>query len=160
MLRLIVVTIALSLALMSTAHGQTIDQAKIYKVAVFLNQASSELDQSQTNLLQMIEGMQSPESDRTMMIYDSATRTQDGIGLLLIVAEIHSLMVDIKDEATVKSVLVLLAKNAISVTNTTIGVINRELAKIRSPAAIAEAQKARDQIYMIRDKIQQAFPGS
>ena len=156
--RLIIVAITLSLVLTVPAHAQTLEQAS--KLVDFLDRTGSELAQSNTNLLQMTEGMQSPESERAMMIFDSVTNTECYFGELLTVATIYSLMVDNRDRATVKKMLGLLAKQSVKAANVTISTSNRELAKMRSPSAVAEAQKARDLVQKIRDEIQRTFPGS
>lgn len=158
MLRLMVIAITLSLALTTPTHAQISE--KVSNLADFLNRTGSELAQTKTNLLQMSKGMQPPEGDWTMLIHDEITRVETYVDRLNIVASIYTLMIDIRDRAAVKKYLVILAKQAVSESNYQIEKINEKVVLIHSPAAIAEAQKARDLIQKIRDEIQRTFPDS
>ena len=69
-------------------------------------------------------------------------------------------MKDSRDQATVKKYVGVLAGGAVRESNAAIAIVNRDLVKLSSPAAIAEVQKARDLILKIRDEIQRTVPGS
>lgn len=146
------------LALSVPAQALTLEQAT--KLVSFLNSTTTELAQAKTNLLQMSSGMPLGESIQIDTIYDSITTTDCYFQKLNIVTNIYSLMQDSRDQAISKNYINLIAKHTVTSANTTINVLNRQLATIRSPAAIAEAQKIRDLVQKIRDEIQRTVPGS
>lgn len=146
------------LALAVPAQALTLEQAS--KLDSFLISTISELDQAKMNLLQMAEGMQSPEYERAMMIYDSANNAINYFDKLNIVTNIYSLMQDSRDQAILKRRAEVYAKQAMKASDFSIGIANRELARLVSPATITEAQKIRDLVQKIRDEIQRTVPGS
>lgn len=158
MLRSIVIAVALALALAVPAHAQTQDQAA--KLSDFLDKAEQELNTSGINLAQMAMGIQSPEADALLMINSSSSEAVWYADKLSMVVFIYSVMLDKRDQATVKKMMVTQAKQSVRGSDTSIEQINKVLGKLRSPAAIAEAQKARDLVQKIRDEIQRAFPDS
>lgn len=158
MLRSIVIAVALALALAVPAHAQTQDQAA--KLANFLDKTGPELDTSGMNLLQMAMGMQSPEMDVLSMIQSSSSNAAQYAEKLSMVVFIYSVMLDKRDQATVKKMMVTQAKQSVRASDTSIEQINKVLGKLRSSAVIAEAQKTRDLVQKIRDEIRRAVPGS
>ena len=159
MLRSIVIAITLSLTLAVPACAQTVAQAA--RLESFMEVEAKELGQRTENLLGMIAGMDDTQSVAANRIYDSVTATDRQYFMqLFIVVSIYTLMKDSRDQATVKKYVGVLAGGAVRQSNATIALVNRDLVKLSSPAAIAEVQKARDSILKIRDEIQRTVPGS
>ena len=158
MLRSIVIAVALALALAVPAHAQTQDKAA--KLSDFLDKTGQELNTSETNLAQMGMGMQSPDIDVILMIHSYSDEAGWYADKLSMVVFIYAVMLDKRDQATVKKMMVTQAKQSVRGSDRSIENINKLLDKLRSPAAIAEAQKARDLVQKIRDEIQRAFPDS
>lgn len=163
MLRLILITTAFLLSTMLPSHAQTVAQAA--KLGEFLDLTNSELNATTTNLLQMAHGIESQrvesvESINVLGIFDAADNAARYFDKLEIVVAIYSLMVDSRDQAKVKKIGMLLSKQSVVASDNAISRINRNLINLRSPAAIAEAQKTRDLIQKIRDEIQRVFPPS
>lgn len=156
MMRLIVSAIVLSLALAAPAYAQTQDQAS--KLSDFLDKTGRELNISGRNLLQM--GMQTPEMDVLSMIHSSSSEAAWYADKLSQVTFIYSIMFDKRDQAAVKKMMALQAKQSIRGCDTSIEQINKLFGKVQSPAAIAEVQKARDLIQKIREEVQRTVPGS
>ena len=159
MLRSIVIAITLSLTLAVPACAQTVAQAA--RLESFMEVEAKELGQRTENLLGMIAGMDDTQSVAANRIYDSVTATDRQYFMqLFIVVSIYTLMKDSRDQATVKKYVGVLAGGAVRQSNAAIAIVNRNLVKLGSPAAIAEVQKARDLIQKIRDEIQRTVPGS
>lgn len=156
MLRSIIISIILSLALVAPVLAKTPDE--INNLVNSLSQA--ELSQVQSNLLEMAEGMSPPEYNQIMWIYDSITSAVTSHDNLLIVTKIYTMMIDNRDKAVVARFVELLSKRAIATSNNTIRMCDRVLPKMQSQVAIAEVNKARDLVQKIRDEIQRTFPGS
>jgi hypothetical protein len=157
MLRFIVTAFAM-LALAIPAQAQTV--AAGAKLASFLETVGKELAQGNSNLLDMSAGMQDAEYSSTKRVYDAATDALLGYDQLLLVVNIYTLMQDSRDKAIVKKFVGLAASSAVRRSDTALKFVNRELVRIRSPAAIGEVQKVRDLIQKIRDEIQRTVPGS
>jgi hypothetical protein len=159
MLRKIIASIVLSLALAASAYSQTLAQAG--KLERFMEVETKELGLRKDNLLGMIAGMDDTQSVAATRIYDAVAATdQQYFTQLFIVVSIYTLMKDSRDQATVKKYVGVLAVGAVRQSNAAIAIVNRDLVKLSSPAAIAEAQRARDSILRIRDEIQRTVPGS
>lgn len=158
MLRFIVIPITLLLALAVPVHAQTLEQAA--KLEGFLDRTTSELAQATTNLLQMAEGLPIEDGMQVDTLYESIKNTDCYFQQLNTVAKIYSVMQDSRDRVIVKNFISILAKASVKEANSTIKILNRVLAKMRSSAAIAEVQKARDLVQKIRDEIQLTIPGS
>ena len=158
-LRSIVLAIILSLVFAVSAFAQTVAQAA--KLERFMEVETKELGQRRENLLGMIDGMDDTQSVAANRIYDAVTATEHQyFTQLFIVVSIYTLMKDSRDQATVKKYVGVLAGGAVRQSNAAIAIVNRNLVKLGSPAAIAEVQKARDLIQKIRDEIQRTVPGS
>ncbi len=158
MLRSLVTVIILLLAILMQARAQTMDQA--VKFDRFLDGATHDLAQVKTNLLDMSRGMPVDEAIQMDTIDFSIRDTECVLDKLSIVGKIYSVIGDKRERAKVKQFYDSIAKYSVRASNATVAVLNRELPKARSPAAIAEVQKARDSILKIRDEIQRTFPGS
>jgi hypothetical protein len=156
--RAIVVAVTMSLALAAPAYAQT--QAQAAKLSDFLDKTGRELTTSGMNLLQMSMEMRSPEMDVLSMIHSSSSEAAWYADKLSQVTFIYSVMLDKRDQATVKKMMVMQVKQSVRGSNTSIEQVNKMLGKLQSPAAVAEAQKCRDLIQMIRDEIQRTIPGS
>ncbi len=151
--------ILLSLALAAPAYAQT--QAQAAKLERFMETTHKELTQTLTNLGGMIAGMSDTQEIAANRIYDAVARMDHQQFMQLrIVVSIYTLMKDSRDQATVKKLVGILAGSAVQQSDSSIAIINRDLVKLSSPAAIAEVQKARDLIQKIRDEIQRTIPGS
>jgi hypothetical protein len=158
-LRSIVIAITLSLVLAGPAFAQT--QAQAAKLERFMEVETKELGQRIENLLGMITGMDDTQSVAAIRIYDALAGTdQKSFTQLYVVVSIYTLMKDSRDQATVKKYVGILAGGAVGQSNAAIALVNRDLVKLSSTAAIAEVQKARDLILKIRDEIQRTVPGS
>lgn len=158
MLRSIIAAITLSLIIAVPTHAQT--QAQAAKLSDFLDKSGQELSISGRNLIQMAMGMQSPEMDVLSMIHSSSSEAAWYADKLSQVTFIYSVMLDKRDQATVKKMMVMQVKQSVRGSNTSIEQVNKMLGKLQSPAAVAEAQKCRDLIQKIRDEIQRTVPGS
>ncbi len=158
MLRSIIASVVVSLALVTSAHAQTQDQAS--KLSDYLGRTGQELDTAGMNLLHMATGMQSPEMDHISMIEGASRNCSSYIDKLGEVTFIYSILLDKRDQAAVKKRVVLFAKQSVRSCEVSIEQFNRALGKLRSPAALAEAQKTRDLMQKIRDEIQRTVPGS
>lgn len=158
MLRSIVTVIILLLAIPMQTHAQTVGQA--VKFDSFLDGATRDLAQVKTNLLDMSGGMPVEESIHMDTIDFSIRDTECILDKLSIVGKIYSVINDKRERGKVKQFYVSIGKHAVRASNRTVANLNRELSKVRSPAAIAEVQKARDLILRIRDEIQETVPGS
>ncbi len=155
--RQIIVSTFLLLALITTARAQTVEQ--VGKLSDFFERSSKELAQIKENLLGMAD-TPAAESGNILNIYDSITHAECVFDQLHIVATILSIMKDSRDQAAVRMYLVVLGKGAVKQSNATLRFTNRELARNRSPAVIAEMQKARDLVQRVRDEIQRVIPDS
>lgn len=144
----------LSLALL--ANAQTPEQAN--KLNEFLLRSGSELGNAKSNLLEMTAGLQSPDSDRAMMIIDSASDAQCSFTQLTITSALLAMMVDSRDQASVRKMNVVITKSSVRTSINALRIINREMAKIQSQAAVSESRKLRDLIQAIRDEIQRTVP--
>lgn len=159
MLRSIIAASVLSLAFAAPAHAQTVAQAA--KLERFMEVETKELGQRAENLLGMTAGMDDTQYAAATRIYDAVvTADRQSFRQLYIVVLIYTLMKDSRDQATVKKYVGVLAGGAVRESNAAIAIVNRDLVKLSSPAAIAEVQKARDLILKIRDEIQRTVPGS
>ena len=159
MLRSIIAASVLSLAFAAPAHAQTVAQAA--KLERFMEVETKELGQRAENLLGMTAGMDDTQYAAATRIYDAVvTADRQSFRQLYIVVLIYTLMKDSRDQATVKKYVGVLAGGAVRESNAAIAIVNRDLVKLSSPAAIAEVQKARDLILKIRDEIQRTAPGS
>jgi hypothetical protein len=147
------------MAFASSAHALTLAQAA--KLADLLERTGKELSQSTSNLLGMTAGMREPEDGTAQRIYDRAANIdQKHLTQLFIVVSIFLQMKDSRDQAVVRNYVGILAGSAVQSADSAIDGINRDIVKLSSPAAIAEAQKARDLIQKIRDEIKPMAPGN
>ncbi len=150
--------ILLSLALAAPAYAQT--QAQAAKLSDFLDKTGRELNTSGSNLIQIATGIQSPEMDVLLMIHSSSSEAAWYADKLSQVTFIYSIMIDKRDQVLVKKIMAAQAKQSLRGSDTSIEQVNKALGKLRSPGALAEAQKARDLIQKIRDEIQRTIPES
>jgi len=148
--------LAFLLSLACLANAQTPEQAN--KLNEFLHRSGSELGNAKSNLLEMTAGLQSPDSDRAMMIIDSASDAQCSFTQLTITSALLAMMVDSRDQASVRKMNVVITKSSVRTSINALRIINREMAKIQSQAAVSESRKLRDLIQAIRDEIQRTVP--
>ncbi len=157
-MRSIIIGFLLSLIFAAPAVAQT--QAQAIKLKMFLDQNTKELGDTTQNIYQMALGMQSPEIAEASFLADTLSSHSNYFDTVSIIASIYAMMIDSRDKEVVRKVLVIYVKTALRASDMVVGIVNKQLVKLHSPAAIADAQKARDLIQKIRDEIQRIVPGS
>jgi hypothetical protein len=156
-MRSILLPIALTLALMPLARGQ--DQGQAGKLAEFLGRTDQEASTAATNLVQMGPGLMPPESDVIEAIHGSTVAASAYLDKLNQVTFIYSIMRDKVDRDLVRQLMLLQAKHTVRGCDLAIEQINRRLGMLRSPAAIAEAQKVRDLLQKARGTVLETVTG-
>lgn len=139
----------------SVCYSQSLAQAS--KLGVFLDNNISELNRVQINLLQMDDPATSVEpyiSNVTELIGGAI----QAISNVSEYSTIYSLMVDTKDQSTVKKFLSIKAKNSIIISKYCVDKINKSLVRFKSPAAVSEVQGARDLILKMQAEITRVVP--
>lgn len=151
---LIIAALLVTFALPVTA--QTIKQAD--GLVSFLQTHTVDLGQASSNFISMQAGLKENESISANMVYDAVTNVQNYFDTLYLVVSIYVQMADSRDQATVRKYLALLSNQSVKSADKGLQVINRELARLSSPAAISEVQKMRDLIIKIREEINRTVP--
>lgn len=155
MLRILIAMIAL-IALITHANAEPVKAGN--ELNDFVIKAQSDSDQPRSNLLSMVTGLPESEAEYVFQIYDAATRADEKVSQLFVATSIYTVMVDIRDMAKVRRVINLLASQTIKTLDSQLNVINRNMAKLRAPAAVTEAQRVRDLLVETRDGLQKRTP--
>ena len=139
----------------SPAFAQT--KADAYKMSGVLEEISQEINRVRKNILEMSRGLPEAESDTATFLYDFTAVMEEQLSVLSMLGTLYSLMVHPKDEATARQIMVAYARtlNVPLITKA----INERLGRLRSPPAIAEAQKLRDAIQRGQDVIRGTVAG-
>jgi hypothetical protein len=156
MLRYALSITALLIACTFPASAQTIKQAAT--LGSFLETHSTSLGQASSNFTSMLSGLKGDEKFSAEGIYETTNSAQHYIDMLYVVVSIYAQMIDAHDQAIAKKYVTGISPHTIKASEASLKIINRELARLNSPAAISEAQKIRDLIIKIRDEIQRVVP--
>jgi hypothetical protein len=110
------------------------------------------------NLLGMASAAPEPEAMRIDFITCTTGPIQVDIQHLVNLSSLHSMMVDSRDQGMLHRLLVIQANGFLRMSERAVRHVNQNLALLRSQAAIAEAQKLRDAIQAIQERIRHTIP--
>jgi hypothetical protein len=156
MLRSILFALTFSLLGAVPVSAQTVQQSQ--HLSDYLGTQTTGLNQLAANLLSMTAGLPDSEDRAGIAIHDAVAKAEVILSTLYTLATIHGLMVDARDQATAKNYVSAHAKFAMKRLDITLRIIESDLVRMRSPAFIAEAQRARDQIVRIKNEIERLVP--
>lgn len=155
MFRTLIAILALT-ALTSFANAEPVKAGA--ELNDFVMKTQGDLDQPVSNLLSMANGLPELEADYVTQIYDAAVRAEEKVTQLFVATKIYTLMVDNRDRASVRNMINLLAAHSIKDIDSQLNKINRNMAKLRAPAVVTEAQRVRDLLVETRDGLQKRTP--
>lgn len=157
MIRYLLITIfSLSVTFTLPVAAQTQKQAESF--SLFLQTQTENLGQASSNLLSMQGGLNGDELSAADSAYIAATNVQHYFDMLNLAVSIYILMVDSRDQATVKKYLILLSSQSAKAADLSLQSINRQLVRLSSPAVVSEVQKIRDLIIKIKDETRRVVP--
>ena len=156
-IRAMVTAVILSVASFS-AYAQTKEQAA--NLEVFLSRICDELDKIAKNLGDIGFALQPDEGEFPMRISDNFTNVSKELDTLSMVAAMYSLMIDHRDQMTVKRYFLILAKLQVRSIERVTQSTDRRLAYMKSSAAIEESKKGVELIQKVRREVQRTVPGS
>jgi hypothetical protein len=134
--------------------------ADMEKLSDFLDKQNEIVLLAQQNLIGMGLGLSEPESSRIDQITNITVTVQMATQALVTLSHIHSMMRDERDRMIVYRHTVTQARSVVKHSELSNRAVNRNLALLRSPAAISEAQKLRDALQAIERQVMQTIPKS
>ena len=131
--------------------AQTTSQAALKSGAIDID--SADLRVININLLEMAIGSNGNDAVVANGVSDCAGEAVSAINLANAYLSMYSLMVDGRDQATIKKYIPISSKNASKLIDACNSLTNKLLPKTKSQALIAEIQKARDLLSKIKSEL-------
>ena len=138
-------------ALHCVAFAQSPNDAD--RVKSFLEDRWTVLGQAKSNLIQMEAGLPGHEADSAAMISAISDVPEGHIRSLSMLLIIYAAMINDTDRNIVRKFVVLDCKAYDKQSDISLKSINRNLARLKSPAAISEATKMRDALQEIKERL-------
>jgi heptaprenylglyceryl phosphate synthase len=143
------------IAVQPLCFAQTVAQSRA--ISAKLEKTTSELLLITTNLNE-INVPNLPDFELISNLNNSAVLSYHLYAQLLLITSIHFFMIDPKDQNIVRGYVLLSAKGAIAIADTSTRYINQSIARLKTQAAISELIKARDFIQLMRTDASQLIP--
>ena len=151
-------TLVLLLVVPADVYGQTQKQA--ISLAEEIDRVNLELSTAGLNLSQMVPRLPSSELVEGAEIGNRADVIEVLFAQISVLARIYSVMETDRDRMFVRVYLFETAKQSTRTIERSLRSINQCLVGLRTPAAIAEAQKIRDAIQKLHSQIRATIPDS
>ncbi len=139
-----------------SAFGQTQEQAK--KLSLELMEAASNVAQSFSNAFNLTRGLDSQDTENIKQILAASEPTNVSLHSFAELLTIYSVMRDQADRSVVRSSMLNSGQSMLPSLEYSLEIINLSLARLKSPAAIGETQKIRDEFQKIQTKLQAFLP--
>jgi predicted PurR-regulated permease PerM len=147
---------SLLIVVSSTVVAQTAEQAA--RLLNLFDTTGLEFSYAIKNVSEMASGVPAAEGERLDRIAEFAASADSRLNHLSDLVFLYANISSPEDRALTRKVMTRTAKYVLAIWAVSLKSINRNLAGLRSPAAVAEAQKVRDRLQTLTDAVRQTFP--